>query len=40
MVNIEKDAAKPIVEKVRKKYGNEKFIMVKPEDLIKFIEGA
>ena len=39
LVNIEKDAAKPIVEKVRKKYGNEKFIMVKPEDLIKFIEG-
>ena len=40
LVNIEKDAAKPIVEKVRKKYGSEKFIMVKPEDLIRFIEEA
>ncbi len=40
LVNLGKDAAKPIVEKVRKKYGNEKFIMVKPEDLIKFIEEA
>mgnify|MGYP003342215709 FL=1 len=40
LVNIEKDAAKPIVERVRKKYGSEKFIMVKPEDLIKFIEEA
>jgi hypothetical protein len=40
LVNIEKDAAKPIIEKVRKKYGNEKFIMVKPEDLVKFIEEA
>ena len=39
-VEIEKDSAKFIVEKVRKKYGSEKFIMVKPEDLIKFIEGA
>ena len=37
-VEIEKDSAKFIVEKVRKKYGSEKFIMVKPEDLIKFIE--
>jgi hypothetical protein len=27
-----------VAEKVRKKYGNEKFIMIKPEDLIKFIE--
>jgi hypothetical protein len=27
-----------VAEKIRKKYGNEKFIMVKPEDLIKFIE--
>lgn len=26
-----------VAEKVRKKYGNEKFIMVKPDDLIKFI---
>ena len=25
---------------IRKKYGSEKFIMVKPEDLIKFIEEA
>lgn len=40
LVNIEKAAAQPIVEKVRKKYGNEKFIMLKPEDLIKFIEEA
>ena len=39
-VEIEKDSAKFIVEKVRKKYGSEKFIMVKPEDLIKFIEEA
>ena len=37
---LTKEAAKPIVEKVRKKYGSEKFIMVKPEDLIKFIEEA
>ena len=36
----EKDANKRVAEKVRKKYGNEKFIMVKPEDLIKFIEEA
>lgn len=34
----EKDANKRVAEKVRKKYGNEKFIMVKPEDLIRFIE--
>ena len=40
LVSIEKAAAGPIVEKVRKKYGSEKFIMVKPEDLIKFIEEA
>jgi hypothetical protein len=40
LASVGKDAAKPIIEKVRKKYGNEKFIMVKPEDLIKFIEGA
>jgi hypothetical protein len=40
LVNLGKDAAKPIIEKVRKKYGSEKFIMVKPEDLIKFIEEA
>ena len=40
LVNLEKDAAKPIVEKIRKKYNGEKFIMVKPEDLIKFIEEA
>lgn len=33
-----KAAANLVVEKVRKKYGNEKFIMVKPDDLIKFIE--
>ena len=39
-VNIEKDAAKPIVDKIRKKYNGEKFIMVKPEDLIRFIEEA
>ena len=40
LVSIEKAAAGPIVEKVRKKYGSEKFIMVKPEDLIRFIEEA
>lgn len=34
----EKEASKRVAEKVRKKYGNEKFIMVKPEDLIKFIQ--
>lgn len=33
-----KQASKRVAEKVRKKYGNEKFIMVKPEDLIRFIE--
>jgi hypothetical protein len=38
LVNLEKDATKPIIEKIRKKYNGEKFIMVKPEDLIKFIE--
>lgn len=36
----EKHANKRVAEKVRKKYGNEKFIMLKPEDLIKFIEEA
>ena len=36
----EKDANKRVADKVRKKYGNEKFIMVKPDDLIRFIEGA
>ena len=40
LIQSEKDAAQPIIEKVRKKYGSEKFIMVKPEDLIKFIEEA
>lgn len=35
----EKEASKRVAEKVRKKYGNEKFIMLKPEDLIRFIEG-
>ena len=40
LLEMEKDAAGIIVEKVRKKYGSEKFIMVKPEDLIKFIEEA
>ena len=34
----EKDANKRVAEKVRKKYGNEKFIMLKPDDLIRFIE--
>jgi hypothetical protein len=29
-----------IVKKVSEKYGNEKFIMMKPADLIKFIEGT
>lgn len=31
---------KYILEKITEKYGNEKFIMIKPADLIKFIEGA
>ena len=34
----QKEASKRVADKVRNKYGNEKFIMVKPEDLIKFIE--
>lgn len=34
-----KDAKKNIVEKIQKKYGNEKFIMIKPDDLINFIKG-
>ena len=33
-----KKSSSVVAEKVRKKYGNEKFIMVKPEDLIRFIE--
>lgn len=33
------DVAKELAEKVRRKYGNEKFIMVKPQDLINFIAG-
>ena len=36
----EKEASKRVSEKIRKKYGNEKFIMVKPDDLIRFIEEA
>lgn len=35
-----KDGAALVAEKIRKKYNGEKFIMVKPEDLIKFIEEA
>ena len=35
-----KKSSSVVAEKVRKKYGNEKFIMVKPEDLIRFIEEA
>jgi hypothetical protein len=34
----DKKSSSVVAEKVRKKYGNEKFIMIKPEDLIKFIE--
>ena len=34
----QKESSKRVAEKVRNKYGNEKFIMVKPDDLIKFIE--
>ena len=33
-------AKKSIVKKIAEKYGNEKFIMIKPADLIKMIEGA
>ena len=36
----QKESSKRVAEKVRNKYGNEKFIMVKPDDLIKFIEEA
>ncbi len=36
----EKTANKRVAEKIAKKYGNEKFIMVKPDDLIKFVEEA
>lgn len=35
-----KDASAIVAEKIRKKYNGEKFIMIKPEDLIKFIEEA
>ena len=31
---------KSILKKITEKYGNEKFIMIKPADLIKMIEGA
>jgi len=31
---------KSILKKIAEKYGNEKFIMIKPADLIKMIEGA
>lgn len=34
----EKEANKRVAEKIRKKYNGEKFIMVKPEDLVRFIE--
>jgi hypothetical protein len=34
----QKEASKRVAEKIAKKYGNEKFIMMKPADLIKFIE--
>lgn len=33
-----KEITDKIAEKVQKKYGNEKFIMTKPDDLIKFIK--
>lgn len=33
-------AKKSILKKITEKYGNEKFIMIKPADLIKMIEGA
>jgi|694.fasta_scaffold01392_13 hypothetical protein len=36
----EKEANKRVADKVRKKYGNEKFIMLKPDDLIRFLEEA
>lgn len=39
VVNAYKDAKNNIVEKIQKKYGNEKFIMTKPDDLINFIKG-
>ena len=34
----EQQANKRVADKIRKKYNGEKFIMVKPEDLIRFIE--
>jgi len=34
----EKEGRKKVAEKIAKKYNGEKFIMVKPEDLIRFIE--
>lgn len=34
----QKQASKRVAEKIAKKYANEKFIMIKPADLIKFIE--
>jgi hypothetical protein len=37
-MNAKKEAGKIISEKIAKKYGGEKFIMVRPEDLIRFIE--
>jgi len=33
-----KEITEKIAEKIQKKYGNEKFIMTKPDDLIKFIK--
>lgn len=35
---VNKQAGKIVAEKIAKKYNGEKFIMVKPEDLIRFIE--
>lgn len=37
--DADKKASKKVSEKILAKYGGEKFIMVKPDDLIKFIEG-
>lgn len=37
--HVVKEITEKIAEKLQKKYGNEKFIMTKPDDLIKLIKG-
>lgn len=38
LTKVVKETKEKLVEKIAKKYGSEKFIMIKPEDLIKFIK--